>query len=253
MRTDRVEDVCAYDWRRDGWLAACSLTAGLLIVSAFLRPGDGFDTFLRTFVCLMALVRGFAGFRRGGAWLPLSAAVIAILFNPARPIGMNGAARVWCDLIAAAWFAIVGAWQLLRSWDPQRGWAAAAVSLAALAVPGIAELGATNRDALRPSQLDENLAIENVQQNAAAAPFESETPSPPPMSTSPAATPPAPARNVTEPAVNAPSAETKRRLHPTAQEQSAETNTAPEPAASQSVATPSDDGANNEAGGQEVG
>lgn len=244
MRTDRVEDVCAYDWRRDGWLAACSLTAGLLIVSAFVRAGYGFDTFLRTFVCVMALVRGFAGFRRGGAWLPLSAAAIAILFNPARPIGMSDGARVWCDLIAAAWFMIVGAWQLLRSWDPQRGWAAAAVSLGALAVPAIAAFGAGNRDALRPSELDENVAIENVQQNAAAAPSEAHAPNTPSVSNSVAATPPVPARNISQPVLNTLSAEAKDRAHQIAREQSAQNSAAPEPAESQTA--PLDDEANNE-------
>lgn len=89
MRTVTVENQTGYDWRRDGWLGACALTAVLLIVSAATPHAAGFDTFLRAFVFSLALVRGFAGFRRGGAWLPLSAAVIAILFNPARPIEMG--------------------------------------------------------------------------------------------------------------------------------------------------------------------
>ena len=91
MRNDSADIDSPYDSRRDGWLAACALTAVLLIVSAAIPHAPGFDTFLRLFVFGMALVRGFAGFRRGGAWLPLSAAVIAILFNPARPVTMSAA------------------------------------------------------------------------------------------------------------------------------------------------------------------
>ena len=170
MRIETVETDSTYDWRRDGWLAACALTAIFLIVSAATTHTAGFDTFLRLFVFCMALVRGFAGFRRGGAWLPLSAAVIAILFNPVKPVGMSAAAWTWCDLIAAAWFGIVGAWRLLRSWDPQRGWAVAAVSLGALAVPAVAALSMPNRDALNPMNVDENLAEMNAGGNAAAAP-----------------------------------------------------------------------------------
>jgi hypothetical protein len=168
MRSDSVESESTYDWRRDGWLAACALTAGLLIISAATPHPPGFDTFLRMFVFCVALVRAFAGFRRGGAWLPLSAAVIALLFNPARPVEMSPAAWVWCDLLAAAWFAIVGAWQLLRSWDPQRGWAAAAISLGAVTVPAIAAMSAPSRDALTGMKLDENLAAINVEANSAA-------------------------------------------------------------------------------------
>ena len=162
MRADTVECDSNYDWRRDGWLAACSLTAILLVISALTPHAPGFDTFLRLFVFCLALVRAFAGFRKGGAWLPLSAAAIAIVFNPAKPPAMSAVAWTWCDLIAACWFAIVGAWQLLRSWHPQRGWAVAAVSLGALAVPAVAALDAPNRDALKAPNLNENLAEMNA-------------------------------------------------------------------------------------------
>lgn len=166
MRTDFTENETpietGYDWRRDGWLAACALTAALLVISAATPPAPGYDKFLRIFVFCVALVRAFAAFRRGGAWLPLSACVIAILFNPAAPIGMSHTAWVWCDLIAAAWFAIAGAWRLLRAWQPQRGWAAAAISLAALAVPAVAAMSMPNRDALSAADLDENLAEMNA-------------------------------------------------------------------------------------------
>src|SRR5690348_15114666 len=157
MRTDFTENETGYEWRRDGWLAACALTAALLVISAATPPAPGYDKFLRIFVFCVALVRAFAAFRRGGAWLPLSACVIAILFNPAAPIAMSHTAWVWCDLIAAAWFAIAGSWRLLRAWQPQRGWAAAAVSLAALAVPAVAAMTMPNRDALSAASLDENL------------------------------------------------------------------------------------------------
>jgi len=167
MRTDFTENETGYEWRRDGWLAACALTAALLVISAATPPAPGYDKFLRIFVFCVALVRAFAAFRRGGAWLPLSACVIAILFNPAAPIAMSHTAWVWCDLIAAAWFAIAGSWRLLRAWQPQRGWAAAAVSLAALAVPAVAAMTMPNRDALSAASLDENLAEMNA---AAAAP-----------------------------------------------------------------------------------
>lgn len=162
MRSELSENEPIYDWRRDGWLAACALTAILLIVSAGTPHAPGFDTFLRLFVFCLALVRGFVGFRSGGAWLPLSAAVIALLFNPARPVQMSPAAWVWTDLAAAAWFAVVGAWRLLRSWDPQRGWAAAALSLVAVAIPAVAAFGTVDREGLNPATLDENLAAMNA-------------------------------------------------------------------------------------------
>jgi hypothetical protein len=174
MRTDSIENAddtaAAYDWRRDGWLAACALAAALLVISAATPPAAGYDKFLRVFVFCVALIRAFAAFRRGGAWLPLSAAVIAILFNPAAPLSMSHAAWVWCDLIAAAWFAIAGAWQLLSAWQPQRGWAAAAVSLAALAVPAVAAMSMPNRDALGAASLDQNLAGMNAAASAPPAP-----------------------------------------------------------------------------------
>jgi hypothetical protein len=174
MRTDFIDNeneaAAAYDWRRDGWLAACALAAALLVISAATPPAPGYDKFLRIFVFCVALIRAFAAFRRGGAWLPLSAAVIAILFNPAAPLSMSHAAWVWCDLIAAAWFAIAGAWQLLSAWQPQRGWAAAAVSLAALAVPAVSAMSMPNRDALTAASLDQNLA----EMNATAPPAPSD-------------------------------------------------------------------------------
>ena len=166
MRTELSENEPIYDWRRDGWLAACAFTAILLIVSAGIPHAPGFDTFLRLFVFCLALVRGFVGFRSGGAWLPLSAAVIALLFNPARPVQMSVSAWVWTDLAAAAWFAIVGAWRLLRSWEPQRGWAAAALSLVAVAIPAVAAFGTVDREGLNPATLDENLAAMNTNANA---------------------------------------------------------------------------------------
>jgi hypothetical protein len=169
MRTDFTENETGYEWRRDGWLAACTLTAALLVISAATPPAPGYDKFLRIFVFCVALVRAFAAFRRGGAWLPLSACVIAILFNPAAPIAMSRAAWVWCDLIAAAWFAIAGAWRLLRGWQPQRGWAAAAISLAALAVPAVAAMSMPNSDALKAADLDENLAEMNAADASASA------------------------------------------------------------------------------------
>lgn len=166
MRSEITETEEVYDWRRDGWLAACALTAILLIVSAGIPHAPGFDTFLRLFVFCLALVRGFVGFRSGGAWLPLSAAIIALLFNPAQPVQMNAAAWVWTDLAAGAWFAVAGAWQLLRSWDPQRAWAAAALSLVAVIIPAVAAFGTVDREGLNPATLDENLAAMNADANA---------------------------------------------------------------------------------------
>lgn len=101
MRIESPEIENGYGWRRDGWLAACALTAILLIVAAATTHAPGFDTFLRLFVFCMAVVRGFAGFRRGGAWLPLSAGLIAILFNPGKPVVTSATASAWLDLIGA--------------------------------------------------------------------------------------------------------------------------------------------------------
>lgn len=241
-----------YDWRRDGWLAACSLTAILLVISAFMRPGYGFETFLRIFVFCVALVRGFAGFRRGGAWLPLSAALIAILFNPARPVAMSSAAWVWFDLIAAAWFAIVGAWQLLRSWDPQRGWAAAALSLAALAVPAVAAMGTTDHEGLNPLNVDENLAEMNATSSAltaappatnataqaaatAAAPSEATTPGE--HSAAPPAHAPVAHAAANSPVLNAPAFDSKSRVSTDTLQQSAVPVVAPPPPSSTNDAT----------------
>jgi len=167
MRSQSTEIESSYDWRRDGWLAACALTAIVLIVAAATTHSPGFDTFLRLFVFGMALVRGFAGFRRGGAWLPLSAGLIAILFNPVTPVVRSAPASSWLDLIGAAWFALVAAWPLLKRWEPQRGWAAAALSLCALAVPAVAAFSAPNRDALDPATVNQGLAEMNATANAA--------------------------------------------------------------------------------------
>jgi hypothetical protein len=168
MRTDPTQSEVIYDWRRDGWLAACALTAIMLVVSAGIPHAPGFDTFLRLFVFCVALVRGFVGLRGGGVWLPLSTAVIALLFNPAQPVQMSAGAWVWTDLAAAAWFALVGAWPLLRSWDPQRGWAAAALSVVAVAVPAVAAFDNVDREGLNPAMLDENLAAMNADASANA-------------------------------------------------------------------------------------
>ena len=166
MRSEITETQPIYEWRRDGWLAACALTAILLIVSAGTPHAAGFDTFLRLFVFCLALVRGFVGFRSGGAWLPLSAAVIALLFNPAQPVQMSAAAWVWTDLAAAAWFAVVGAWRLLRSWHPQRGWAVAVLSLVAVTIPAVAAFGSVDREGLNPATLEDDLATTNADGNA---------------------------------------------------------------------------------------
>ena len=187
MRSDPAETETVYDWRRDGWLAACALTAIMLIVSAGMPHAPGFDTFLRLFVFCLALVRGFVGFRSGGAWLPLSAAVIALLFNPASPVQMSATAWMWTDLAAAAWFGIVGAWRLLRSWDPQRGWAAAALSLVAVGVPAVAAFGTTDHEGLNPAMLNESLAAMNADSNASAPVARSAEPVPAPEPSRPAA------------------------------------------------------------------
>jgi len=268
MRTDFTENETAigtgYDWRRDGWLAACALTAALLVISAATPPAPGYDKFLRIFVFCVALVRAFAAFRRGGAWLPLSACVIAILFNPAAPIGMSHTAWVWCDLIAAAWFAIAGAWRLLRAWQPQRGWAAAAVSLAALAVPAVAAMSMPNRDALDAADLDENLAEMNAADtntNPAPtavgdvnAPREGAEASAQPTRTDAAATPPS-SQSDAHPAATAQTAEAANRVSaPKKAQPIKEVEAPPFPgneAASSDSETPSTVPVNNESGGNE--
>jgi hypothetical protein len=256
MRIDATESDSTYDWRRDGWLAACALTAAILIVSAATPHAPGFDSFLRIFVFCMALVRGFAGFRGGGAWLPLSAALIAILFNPVRPVGMSAIGWIWCDLIAAAWFAVVGAWRLLRSWEPQRGWAAAALSLGALAVPAVGALNAPNRDALDApdlnQNLDENLAVMNGDANAGTGAADMNA------TVDAAAAGPAPAAE-SSPAVshadaakahattNAPAAESANRVTHDAGEVSAESNVVRKPPPTHNQATaPANEPANDE-------
>lgn len=264
MRKDFTENETAYDWRRDGWLAACALTAALLVISAATPPAPGYDKFLRIFVFCVALVRAFAAFRRGGAWLPLSACVIAILFNPAAPIGMSHTAWVWCDLIAAAWFAIAGAWRLLRAWQPQRGWAAAAVSLAALAVPAVAAMSMPNRDALDAADLDENLAEMNAADANANpaptavgdvnAPREGAEASAQPTRTDAAATPPS-SRSDAHPAATAQTAEAANRVSaPKKAQPIKEVEAPPFPgneAASSDSETPSTVPVNNESGGNE--
>lgn len=224
MRIDSVENDSSYEWRRDGWLAACSLTAILLVISALTPHAAGFDTFLRLFVFCLALVRGFAGFRKGGAWLPLSAAAIAILFNPARPLAMTSIAWTWCDLIAAAWFAIVGAWRLLGSWHPQRGWAAAAISLGALAVPAVGALNAPNRDALTAPNLNENLAVMNAGGNEGITAPEMNTTVPAPAHASAGAATP-----IAHGAANTPVSEPANGVTREDRQVSAETNVVREP------------------------
>jgi hypothetical protein len=260
MRTITVECSSVYEWRRDGWLAACSLTGAVLIISAATPHAPGFDTFLRIFVFCMALVRGFAGFRRGGAWLPLSAALIAILFNPVRPVGMSAIGWIWCDLIAAAWFAVVGAWRLLRSWEPQRGWAAAALSLGALAVPAVGALNAPNRDALDApdlnQNLDENLAVMNGDANAGTgaadmnATVDAAAAGPAPAAESSAESSPAVSRAGTpqaHDASNAPAAESANRVTHDAPEVSAESNLVRKPPPTHNQATaPANEPANDE-------
>ncbi|HEX5259738.1 MAG TPA: DUF6804 family protein [Sphingomicrobium sp.] len=249
MRSDFADTDSTYDWRRDGWLAACALTAILLIVSAAIPHAAGFDTFLRLFVFGMALVRGFVGFRRGGAWLPLSAAVIAILFNPARPVGMSAAGWMWCDLIAAAWFAIVGAWQLLGRWEPQRGWAVAVLSLGAVAVPAVGAMSTPNRDALNPLNVDQNLAVMNSDANAemtaadmnASAPVAAANRAPAPEST--------PA--VAHAAPSAPDAQATSRVKPVEQQQPAKAEVTVEPPPPSDAAPPDGEPANNESGGNQ--
>lgn len=252
MRTDAVGNQTGYDWRRDGWLAACALTAVLLVVSAATPHAGGFNTFLRAFIFCIALVRAFAGFRRGGAWLPLSAAVIAILFNPARPIAMSPVAWIWCDLIAAAWFAIVGAWRLLVSWEPQRGWAAAALSLGAVAVPAVASMSVPNRDKLTPVSADENLAVMNATSNHEAPPADSNAVSESPVATSAPAAPRAKRPSSDASVTNAPALEASVRPKNAKVEGSAENVAVPGPPTPSTIPnSPGDEILNNESEGNQ--
>jgi hypothetical protein len=61
MRTDFIDNeneaAAAYDWRRDGWLAACALAAALLVISAATPPAPGYAGYPCEMVATGAILR----------------------------------------------------------------------------------------------------------------------------------------------------------------------------------------------------
>jgi hypothetical protein len=117
VQSVKIEDSAEYNWRRDRKLIGCGVAALLLLNAALGENGDGYFTFLRIYICGLAAILAFADGRLGRIWLPLSAIMIAILFNPFRPIEMSRESWIWYDMGTAAWFAGVGGVPLWRRVD----------------------------------------------------------------------------------------------------------------------------------------
>jgi hypothetical protein len=99
--------------------------------------------------------------------LPLSAAFIAILFNPIRPIEMT--AQDWqpYDWATATWFIVIAALPLLSALvgtsKAVRGLAAAAVVVAvAIGLSALARLGGSGAELNNTMNVDENLTTTDM-------------------------------------------------------------------------------------------
>jgi hypothetical protein len=154
-----------YVWKADRRLASCAVAAVLLAISAInSNLPDGFYTFLRIYVSGVAAVLAIYEWRLGRVWLPLSAALIAILFNPIRPIEMNDATS-WqpYDWGAAAWFVVVAATPAVRFYRvPMKGWVAASVAVVVLSLLGVG-VRTTNFDvANNTMNVNENLTVTDM-------------------------------------------------------------------------------------------
>jgi hypothetical protein len=131
-----------------------------------MRNGHGFYTFVRIYICGLAAVLALQDWRRGMAWLPLSAAAIAILFNPVRPIEMRPADWFWFDLGAALWMIAVAAWPALRRMGHdalQSVWIGAAF----FTIVGLAIAVAMTRSAVPNNIMNVDEDLTNTDMNAA--------------------------------------------------------------------------------------
>ena len=143
----------SYHWRRDRRLAACATAAALLaLAGAAGDRGEGYYTFMRIYVSGAAAALAISDWRRGRAWLPLMAALIAILFNPIRPIEMAYPTD-WrpFEWGAAAWFVLVGGSSLaagakrrLRVSDEANDWAVAITLLVIISIPALVQFARAN-------------------------------------------------------------------------------------------------------------
>ena len=152
------------DWKQDRRLIACAIAVGLLLNSALRLNGDGFYTFLRIYVSGLAAGLALYDWRQKGIWVPVVAGLIAILFNPIRPIEMNRDGWFWYDIGAAGCFAVIGGWPYLyprrRAWQ---GWALATLVLAAIGISALLSL--SNRSwwdygANNTMNVDENMVAD---------------------------------------------------------------------------------------------
>jgi hypothetical protein len=159
-----------YKWHRDRRLAACLVAIALLLIAASQKNGDAYYTFLRIYVSGAAAILALNGWRQGQVWWPLSAAVIAILFNPIKPIEMYRDDWFAYDIGAAAWFGAFAAWPqllphhlipLLRQHRRALlGLAVAGLLLAIIAVPVFIRLSSTEDFSNNTMNVDENLTAD---------------------------------------------------------------------------------------------
>ncbi|MGE5562094.1 MAG: DUF6804 family protein [Bacillota bacterium] len=156
-----LERELSYDWRHDRRLAACAIAAALLAAAASdARTGNGFQTFLRIYVCGLGTALALSEWRRGRLWLPLSAILIAIFFNPIRPIEIERSAwQLYC-WGAAAWFVAVGAFRLVHHLPRAVfSWLVAAALVAAVTIPAVMTLQAAQRDQRRSRTVDATASL----------------------------------------------------------------------------------------------
>lgn len=158
LRSDQVAD---RSWRRDPRLAACLVAIVLLLVGTFGSNGGGYYTFLRIYICGAAAILAFAGWQRGQVWWPLSGVLVAILFNPIRPIEMERDDWFWPDIVTAAWFGAVGLWPYVRAPRKIVAWGAAAFILAMVGILAIVRLGTGSRD-YNANTMNADMAVENA-------------------------------------------------------------------------------------------
>ena len=104
-----------YSWRKDYQLLGAGVASLLLVAAAFGEFSFGFYTFLRLSVTVAAAAVTWRSHDDGKVITAVTAAIVAILFNPILPIELDAETWTPIDILVAGWF----------SWLAMEGLAAA--------------------------------------------------------------------------------------------------------------------------------
>lgn len=158
-----------YDWRQDRRLAFGSVGAAILLVGAFGTGLQyGYFTFVRIYVCLVALSMAYSEEKSRRPVGALLAVVAAITFNPVVPLHLERETWHLIDLATAAWLS----WLALEGLSSVKGRSFMKAQPALfIAVAGLAPNVSFNSASRSENTLivDTNMTTETVTMNDAAA------------------------------------------------------------------------------------